>query len=50
MIPMKLKNQSFEMFRDAYNATEKYIKHDESTLDEIKNPRRNNSKKLGIFK
>ncbi len=27
LIPVRLKNESFEIFRDAYNATEKYIKH-----------------------
>jgi hypothetical protein len=26
LAPIRFKNESFEIFRDAYNATEKYIK------------------------
>lgn len=48
---MKLKNESLEIFKDAYNATEKYIKHNNDTsLDDVRNLKNRPSKRIGIFK
>jgi hypothetical protein len=48
---MRLKNESFEIFKDAYNATEKYIKNsNDSSVDDIRNQKRHPSKKIGILK
>lgn len=52
MVPMKLKNESLQIFKDAYNATEKmtWEKLRQTNIDMVQPQRRNTSRKLAIYK
>ncbi len=47
MVPMRLKNESIQIFKDAYNATEKQIKpRYDLSLEDVHSQRRFTTKKL----